>query len=171
MIKFRMSLDKDAEQVWLNEMANKGWAFKKFVLGFYTFEASEPGEYQYQIDLLDNWGGNKKDFASFMEESGVEVISQWYRWVFIRKKTADGAFEMYTDTESKIAQYSRIYKFFLVALVLEAICFSVEIWSATQTNSLLFWFFVAFIGLICLAFLRMVWKCKWKIQQLKLAYK
>ncbi|MDF2520653.1 MAG: hypothetical protein K0R84_1281, partial [Clostridia bacterium] len=89
MLKFKMYFDKDVEEIWLKEMSNKGWAFKRFFLGFYTFEACEPGEYNYQIDLLDNWSGEKEDYASFMEQSGVEVISQWYRWVYIRKKASD----------------------------------------------------------------------------------
>ncbi len=167
MKKFRLYFDKDEEANWLNEMSMEGWAFKKFFLGVYTFEACEPGEYNYQIDLLNNWNGDKKDFASFMEESGVEVISQWYRWVFIRKKSSDGPLEMYTDEESKIAQYTRIKNFFSVALLIEVICFLVEVSCAIQADNNMFWGFVLFLGMIVLVFLKMVWKCKWKIQQLK----
>ncbi|MHC1721731.1 MAG: DUF2812 domain-containing protein [Aminipila sp.] len=167
MKKFRLYLDKDEEEKWLNEMSMEGWAFKKFFLGWYTFEASEPGEYYYQIDLLNNWDGNKKDFSCFMEESGVEVISQWYRWVFIRKKSSDGPFEMYTDGESKIAQYTRIKNFFFVGFLIELICLLIEINCAIQANTNTFWGFVLFLGMLVLVFLKMVWKCKWKIQQLK----
>jgi len=166
MLKFKLYLDKDLEETWLNEMSKKGWAFKKFFLGFYTFEQCEPGEYNYQIDLLNNWSGEKEDYASFMKESGVEVISQWYRWVYVRKKAADGSFEMYTDIESKIAQYRRIKNFFLVGLIIEMFCFFVEINAALSTSSVWFWGFVVFIGIIVLTFLHMVWKCKWKIDQM-----
>jgi hypothetical protein len=162
-----MYFDKDAEEVWLKEMSLKGWAFKKFFLGFYIFEECEPGEYNYQIDLLDNWKGDKKDFATFMEESGVEVISQWYRWVYIRKKASDGPLEMYTDSESKIAQYNRIKKFFRLGLLVEIVCFMVEINAAIRTGSSLIWLLTVFIGIIALTFLQMVWKCNWKIEQLK----
>lgn len=103
MKKFRLYYDKDAEQDWLREMSNQGWAFNKFFLGVYTFEACSSGEYIYQIDILDNWIGDKQNFSEFMEDSGVEVVSQWYLWVYLRKKAADGPFEMYSDTESKIA--------------------------------------------------------------------
>lgn len=167
MLKFRLYYDKDAEEIWLKEMAQKGWAFKKFFLGFYTFEASAPGEYNYQIDLLDNWKGDKEDFASFMEESGVEVISQWYRWIYLRKKTADGPFEMYTDAASKIAQYNRIKRFFQVTLILEILCLLDEIYATVTTGKGLFFYFDIIFGILVLIFLRMVWKCKWKIEQLK----
>lgn len=167
MLKFRLYFDKDTEEVWINGMSTKGWAFKKFVLGFYTFAECEPNEYNYQIDLLDNWNGDKEAFASFMAESGVEVISQWYRWIYIRKKATDLPFEMYTDVDSKIAQYTRIKKFFTVGLCVEIACFMTEINAAIHAESTLFWIITALVGVAVLAFLRMVWKCKWKIEQLQ----
>lgn len=167
MKKFKLYYDKDEEQDWLQKMSLDGWALKNFFLGVYTFVSCEPGEYIYQIDLLDNWSGDKKDFAAFMEDSGVEVVSQWYRWVYLRKKAEDGPFEMYTDAESKIDQYNRIKKFFQVALIVEVICFFIEIIAAVNTGNPTFWFLTILIGSIVLAFLRVVWKCSWKIEQLK----
>jgi hypothetical protein len=167
MVRFKLYFDKDLEEDWLKEMSLKGWAFKNFFLGVYTFEACEPGEYNYQIDLLDNWKGDKDDFASFMEESGVEVISQWYRWVYIRKKASDGPFEMYTDVDSKITQYNRIKRFFTVGLIVETICFFVELSAAVEMHSGMVWAVTAFVGMVALAFLKIVWKCEWKIKQLQ----
>ncbi len=167
MLKFKLYYDKDEEEKWLNEMSKQGLAFKKFFLGFYSFDVCEPEEYHYQIDLLNNWDGNKEDFAVFMEESGVDVISQWYRWVYLRKRSVDGPFEMYTDTESKIAQYTRIRKLFTVALIIEIICLIFELSAAIRTGYMLFWIFVIFIGVITLIFLRMIWKCSSKIEELK----
>jgi len=167
MKKFRLYLDKDTEQDWLMKMSKEGWAFSKFVLGVYTFVPCEPGQYIYQIDLLDNWVGDKKDFAEFMEDSGIEVVSQWYRWVFLRKKAAEGPFDLYTDTESKIAQYSRVRKFFSIGLLVEIVCFFVELNSAVRTGDFSLWLITFLLGFIVLAFLRMVWKCRWKIEQLQ----
>lgn len=166
MKRFRLYFDKDTEQDWIKKMSLKGWALEGYFLGVYTFVPCKPGEYIYQIDLLDNWSGDKEDFAAFMEDSGVEVIAQWYRWVFLRKKSSDGPFEMYTDSESKIKQYKRIKNFFLVGFILEAVCF-LQINAISHYRDPLHWFFTILIGLICLTFLRMVWKCKWKIEQLK----
>lgn len=167
MKKFRLYYDKDAEQDWLKKMSNQGWAFKKFFLGLYTFESCSPDEYIYQIDLLDNWVRDKENFSEFMEDSGVEVVSQWYRWVYLRKKATDGPFEMYTDTESKIAQYKRIKNFFIIGLVLEATGFFMELRAAVESGDSLFSWFTFVIGCLVLVFLRMVLKCKWKIGQLK----
>ncbi|MEQ8155624.1 MAG: DUF2812 domain-containing protein [Clostridiaceae bacterium] len=167
MLKFRLYYDKDAEEEWLKKMSLSGWAFKKFFLGFYTFEPCEPGEYNYQIDLLDSWNGEKDDYESFMEDAGVQVVGQWWRWVYLKKKSEDGPFEMYTDVESKIAQYSKIGNLFKVFLAMEIICFFTELMAAVNTGKFIFGVFTILLGVISLAMLRIVWKCKWKIQQLK----
>lgn len=167
MYKIKFYFDKDEEEKWLNNMSNRGWAFEKFFLGFYKFSKCEPGEYIYQIDLLDNWNGDTSDFKSFMNEVGVDVVSQWYRWVYVRKIASQGPFELYTDKESKIIHYSRIRNFFAVALVIEIICFIVELNAALTTGNWFFGLFTVFIGVIILAFSRMIWKCKWIIEQLR----
>lgn len=167
MLKFKLYYDKDAEEDWLKKMCLNGWAFKKFFLGFYTFEKCEPGEFNYQIDLLDNWKGEKNDYSSFMEDTGVEVIDQWWRWVYLRKRASDGPFEMYTDIDSKIAQYNKIKNFFKVALVIEIICFFMELMATISTGSPLFAIFTVLLAVISLAILKIVWKCNWKIEQYK----
>jgi len=165
MLKFKLYYDKDEEEDWLKKMCLNGWAFKKFFLGFYTFEKCEPGEYNYQIDLLHSWNGRKGDYADFMEDTGVKVIAQWWRWVYLQKKASDGPFEMYTDVQSKITQYNKIKNFFKVALIIEIICFFMELFATINTGSYLFGIFTALIGAISLAILKIVWKCKWKIKQ------
>ena len=167
MLKFKLYYDKDVEEDWLKQMCLNGWAFKKFFLGFYTFEKCEPGEYNYQIDLLDSWNGEKDDYAGFMEDTGVKVISQWWRWVYLQKKSLDGPFEMYTDVESKITQYKKIKNFFEVFLVIEVICFFIEGMATINTGSYIFGTFTALLAVICLAILKIVLKCKWKIEQFK----
>lgn len=37
MIKFRIYLDKEAEEKWLNQMAADGWAMESFFGGFINF--------------------------------------------------------------------------------------------------------------------------------------
>lgn len=166
MRKFRIYFDKDAEQDWIMKMSNQGWAFQKFFLGVYTFKPSKPGEYIYQIDLLDDWSGNKKDFSEFMEDSGVEVVGQWYRWVYLRKRSVDGPFEMYTDIDSKIMQYERMKKFFSVALIIELICFIMEFMGAVRTRSISFMIVTILIGIFAFILLHNVLKCKEKIREL-----
>jgi hypothetical protein len=167
MLKFKLYYDKDEEEEWLRKMTLSGWAFKKFFLGFYTFEPCEPGEFNYQIDLLDNWKAEKNDYVSFMEDAGVEIVDQWGRWVYLKKKASDGPFEMYTDVESKIAHYSKIKNFFKVFLALEALCFFIELMATINSGYYIFGIFTVIAALASLAMLKIVWKCKWKIEQFK----
>ena len=89
------------------------------------------------------------------------------RWVYLQKKTEDGPFEMYTDTESKIAQYSKIMKFLKIFLTVEIICFLMELIATIRTGKFIFGIFTLLIAMICLALLKVVWKSKWKIEQFK----
>ena len=167
MLKFRLYYDKDAEEDWLRVMSLNGWAFKKFFLGVYTFEPCIPGEYNYQIDLLDNWKGYKDDYESFMEDAGVAVVGQWWRWVYLQKKTADGPFEMYTDAESRINQYSKIKRFFIIFLTIEILCFFMELMATIETGKFIFGMFTVLIGVISLVLLKVILKCHHKIEKIK----
>lgn len=167
MIKMKLFYDKDAEEVWLNELSSQGWEFQKFFLGFYRFRACEPGEFRYQIDLLDNWNGEKEQYASFMEDVGVEVVGQWWRWVYLKKRSADGPFELYTDAESKRLQYKKIKEFFIVFAIIELICFGMELAATIATQLLIYGVFTVLLAVIAIAMLRIVWKCNWKMKQLE----
>lgn len=167
MRRFRLYYDKDAEQKWLNEMCEQGWAFEKFFAGVYTFRSCEKGAYHYQIDILDNWRGDTSDFKEFMEENDVEVLSQWYRWVFLRKKASGKPFEMYTDIEGKIKHYTRIKRFFEVAFCIEGVCLVIELMAALQTGEVALYGLTLLIACIMGVFGRMIYKCKKKIAALK----
>lgn len=167
MLKFRLYVDKDAETKWLNDMAKKGYAFKKYCLGFYTFEPCKEGEYIYQVDLLNNWNGDKEEFASFMEDSGVEVVDQWYRWVILRKKAVEGPFEMYSDPETKLEQYNRIRRFFLAGIIVELGCLMIELNASFRTGEGIFWGATILIGIFVVTFARMLWKYSMIIGKLK----
>lgn len=167
MVKYRYYLDKDEETDWLNKMCGRGYAMTGFFMGFYRFEPCEHGQYNYQIDLLDSWAGNKEDYAEFMEENGVEVVCQWYRWVILRKNADKGQFRMYTDVESQIEQYQKIKTFFGVALILEVICWMIELFVLAFNRELLPALPLILISVFILIFYQQYCKCKWKIGSLK----
>lgn len=47
-------------------------------------------------------------YIEFLEESGVEVITSYMNWIYLRRKTAEGEFEIYSDIESRISHYKKI---------------------------------------------------------------
>lgn len=167
MIKFRFYYDKDAEERWLTKMDTRGYKLEGFFLGFYSFSKCEPGEYNYQIDMLDSVTGRSLDYKEFMEETGVEVVAQWYRWVYLRRKKSDGPFELYTDKETKLEQYQKITRFFTGLFILEAVCFVLELMAALETKETLFICFTIFILIVMSAFLHMIFVCRRKIEELE----
>lgn len=167
MTKFRLYFDKDKETVWLNELAAKGYALISFFAGFYTFEKTEPGEYIYQIDLGEKLFAVTDDYRSFMEETGVEIIDNWGYWVFLRKKAAEGEFELYTDVDSQIEHYTKIRNMFKVVSIIELICFIVEIICFHQSNEPALIFCVILIGVLAFVCIKATFKTNRTIAELK----
>ena len=166
MKKFRLYYDPDKELRWLQELLNQGWALTHFAMGVYTFEPCRPGEYIYQIDLLKDVG-DYENYKAFMEDSGVEVVCRWLRWVYVRKRAEDGPFALYSDTESLVAYYGSIRKFFLPLAIMELIFAAVEIFAAVGSGEPVFGVVAILLAAMAVIFLRMVWKCSWKIESLQ----
>ena len=152
MIKFKLYFDKDKETQWLNEMSQKGWAMTGFFAGFYRFEPCEKGKYSYQIDFGNEFFSASDDYREFMSDSDIEIIQSWGFWVFLRKLSSEGEFQLYTDVDSQIEHYKKIRNMFKAVTVIELICLFIELFSASMTNSPLLWSFVFLILAIIIAF-------------------
>lgn len=103
--------DYEKEEKWLNEMSSKGMALTDYSWCRYVFEDTQKHEYNYRIELLENMPHHPESIAyiRFLEESGVECVASYMRWLYLRKKTSDGPFDLYTDIDSRIKHYKRIY--------------------------------------------------------------
>ncbi len=171
MIRWKFTFDKDEEQDWLNDYAQRGWAMSSFFAGIVTFVPSQPGEYIYQIDLLPGKGifaRNYEDYVIFMNEMGVEVLQRWGRWVYLRKRAENGPFEAYTDAASKIELYQRIRKMFIWALCIVFLC-SFSAWDLLLQfpEDMFSRGLVGGYVVILAVMLRAVWQCSWKIKELE----
>lgn len=105
---FKLFFDWEFEELelWLNEMAAEGWALKKPGMVYYYFERCEPGEYTVRLEMRDE---GRKEYIKFMQENGAEYLDgPDFMWLYFRKKTADGPFELFSDLDSKIAHLNRI---------------------------------------------------------------
>ena len=166
MKQFRLYYDKDKETVWLQDMVNQGWALEKFFLGVYTFAPCEPGEYNYQIDMLKS-AEEYDGYRQFMEDSGVEVVCRWNTWVILRKRAEDGPFQLYSDAESQIQHYTTIRNTFRTFAIAELLCFLPNFVNAIENRSIGIGLLSLFIGAVSLSMARVSWKCSWKIEELK----
>ena len=100
----------EKEEKWLNEMAAKGLTLTSMHFTKYIFEETDPGEYQVRIELLDNKPTHPESekYIRFLEETGAEQVASWLNWVYFRKKTADGPFELFSDNTSRIKMLNRV---------------------------------------------------------------
>ena len=158
MIKFKLYFDKDKETQWLNEMSQKGWAMTGFFARFYRFEPCEKGKYTYQIDFGNEFFSVSDDYREFMSDSDIEIIQSWGFWVFLRKLSSEGEFQLYTDVDSQIEHYKKIRNMFKAVTVIELICLFIELFSASMTKSPLLWSFVFLILAIIIAFVNITFR-------------
>ena len=103
----------DKEEKWLNEMAAKGLALVGVGYCRYEFEECDPGEYGLKIELLDNPPKHpeSEQYIKFIESTGAEQVGSYMRWVYFRKKTADGPFDLFSDNSSRIKHLNRVLAF------------------------------------------------------------
>ncbi len=119
----------EREEKWLNALAAKGLSMTDYSWCRYVLEETTPGEYVYRIELLDHLATHPESrrYIAFVEETGAECVATYLRWVYFRKKAADGPFELYSDNTSRIAHYRRVRTFWCAFLVLEFIAFAVNL--------------------------------------------
>lgn len=114
----RLYWDFEHEERWLNEQAALGWHLARYSLGSYRFEQREPKAFVYRIELLPAARGSaaSHEYLSLLADSAVETVSTYMRWVYLRRPAAMGAFELFTDLESRVLHYRRVLAFFSVIL-------------------------------------------------------
>ena len=101
--------DFEKEEKWLNEMAKYGYVLDRIEKDYYIFEECNNGQYSYKIDILkDNMSDNEvEDYFSFLKELDINIVYSNKRWVYLRKETGKGEFDLYSDKQSLIDYYNR----------------------------------------------------------------
>lgn len=94
----------DKEEKWLEDMAAQGKALVSARYLTYEFEDCAPGEYIVRLEMLANMPNTEesKAYISFVEETGAEYLGHVMKWVYFRKKAADGPFELYSDNATRL---------------------------------------------------------------------
>ncbi len=98
--------DFEKEERWLNEMALEGWVLDGVGYATYHFVRCEPGEYTVRTEM------RKYDeaYVSFMQETGAEYVGRMMMWIYFRRKTSEGPFDLFSDIDSRISHLDRICK-------------------------------------------------------------
>lgn len=94
----------EEEEQWLNQMAAAGWVLDQVGFCRYEFVRCEPDEYTVRLEMRD-----KDDaYVAFMEETGAEYIGRMMKWIYFRKKATDGAFDIFSDMDSRMKHLEKI---------------------------------------------------------------
>ena len=96
----------EKEEQWLNTMAQSGWLLNEVGFCTYQFIPCTPGEYTVRLEMRDH----DNAYISFMQETGAEYIGRMVKWIYFRKKTQDGIFDIFSDIDSRISHLDRIGK-------------------------------------------------------------
>ena len=131
--------DFDKEEKWLNEMAAKGLCLVSTGFCRYEFADCIPGEYTIRLERLEKRVTHPISikYLEFLEETGAEHVGTFQnQWVYLRKKKADGDFQLFSDNDSRITHLSRIIAFVTTIVVLNYIIglynlFLVFYWGST----------------------------------------
>ena len=105
----------DKEEQWLNDMAAQGKTLVSARYCTYEFEDSQPGEYAVRLEMLENspTGPEGQQYIEFVESTGAEYVGRVMKWVYFRKKTADGPFELHGDNATRIRHLQGIIRLLL----------------------------------------------------------
>lgn len=103
--------DYEREQKWLNAMSRSGWNFVRTNGFIYTFEKGTPGEYIYKLDLPNESMTDVEvdAYYKFMEECGIEIVSSFKFWRYLRKKSADGPFDATNNAMTQLSMVNKAY--------------------------------------------------------------
>lgn len=94
----------DKEERWLNTMAQQGWVLDGLGFCRYEFVRCQPGEYTVRLEMRDHDEG----YLSFMADTGAEYVGRMMKWIYFRKKTELGPFDIFSDAESRVAHLDKM---------------------------------------------------------------
>lgn len=94
----------EQEEQWLNEMAQSGWLLDGVGFCTYHFIPCEPGTYTVRQEQHEA----DENYLEFMQETGAEYVGRMVQWVYFRKRTALGSFDLFSDLDSRIAHLDRV---------------------------------------------------------------
>ena len=122
MKKFRIFVDFEKEEVYLNEMAKKGYVLEKYsCLGFYTFREGTPQDLHYRIDYRTFKNqADFNDYRALFDDAGWHHVygARWdYNQYFLPKDGSETA-DIFSTKESAAARYKHLESMCLKSLSL-----------------------------------------------------
>lgn len=159
--------DQDQEQeAWLGEMAQRGLHLQDVeLLCRYTFASGPAAASVYRMDTRDK--AKRADYLQLMEDAGWELVTTSDTWAYWRHSAAQGRqLAIFTDVESKLAQYKRVLLLQLGSLVAAPAGLLGVATSTTMSVSVKAWFAAFFVPALAFHLYRML-RLKRRIGQMR----
>ena len=102
--------DDEKEEVWLREMAQKGWLLRSYLPFLYTFESCEPKDYIYKLDYKATLNSDIDEYLAIFEDAGWEHVYQFGGWHYFRAQGDKNLPDIYSDNASKIQKYKGLLR-------------------------------------------------------------
>ena len=125
----RIFVDFEREERWLNDMAARGLALVRYTWGTYHFDVCAPGEWTYRIQLLDAdaHAAASTEYLGLAAQAGAEAVTTYRNWVYFRRRSADGPFELFSDLDSRLAHYRRVLAPYVVITVVLSVLMATSV--------------------------------------------
>ena len=123
--------DFEKEERWLNEMAANGWALVSVGYCRYTFERTDCNEYTVRLEMHPFDDG----YVEFMEETGAEYIGRVLQWMYFRKSSDLGRFDLFSDIDSRLSHVTGIHRMVLALGMANLLIGLVNLFHGSSVNS------------------------------------
>lgn len=112
MKKFRLFMDIEKEENWLNGMAEQGWLCTHVSsLNFYQFEKRSESDHVIRIDYQSFKSKEAKEcYIELYKECGWQYLGGGYLHYWL--KPADGRDDLFSDRSSKKAYLNRLLSYY-----------------------------------------------------------
>ena len=103
------------EEKWINDMAARGLLLTEVGVFRYDLEEGEPGAYQYCMQMLKGSAGKKRnqEYIKFLKDTDIKCIGAVGSWIYLRRKTAQTPFSLFSDLDSEMHYLARLGRTFL----------------------------------------------------------
>jgi len=123
MLKFKIYLNFDKEEKYLNEMAAKGYLLKSHsALGIYRFTESTPQKLNYKVDYkVFKSRRDFEDYKALFEDAGWVHISGTKtggNQYFLPKDATNASAEIFSTRESAALRYKKLYEYCFLNLII-----------------------------------------------------
>jgi len=136
MKKFKIFINFEKEEKWLEQMASQGWLLKKQSF-FYTFIPVAPGEANIKIDY--RYFSKNEDFQEYLslfEDSGWQHIAgtKMSGNQYFKRACENSNEDIFSDSTSRAGRYKRVANMMLTVIILLLPFIIISIFQGTLFN-------------------------------------